>query len=242
MIRLIVPAVAPHALYTNSDETLKACRALANKYKVPLLIHLSETKRENDDIVAKRGMSPTRVLDSIGLFNGRTIAAHCVWVDAADRAILKERGVGCAHCPSSNMKLASGVAPVVKMLEEKMNVGLGPDGPAGSNNDFDMFEEMDLAAKLQKVITGDPQALPAEKALEMATIGGARVLGMEQEIGSLEPGKRSDIIRRADRPCQRSTAVQRLFADGLCVEGQRRSRRNGERETDRARRRIAYTS
>jgi 5-methylthioadenosine/S-adenosylhomocysteine deaminase len=197
---LIVPAVAPHALYTNSDETLRACRALANQYGVPVLIHLSETRRENDEAVARRGMSPTRALDSLGLFNGRTVAAHCVWVDAADRAILKSRGVGCAHCPSSNMKLSSGVAPVTAMLEEGLNVGLGPDGPAGSNNDFNMFEEMDLAAKLQKAITGDPRALPAEKAFEMATLGGARVLGMEKEIGSIEAGKRADLIAiRIDR-------------------------------------------
>ena len=197
---LIVPAVAPHAPYTNSDETLKACRALANKYNVPLLIHLSETKHENEESLVKRGMSPTKALDSLGLFRGRTVAAHCVWVDAADREILQARGVGCAHCPSSNMKLASGVAPVVSMLAERMMVGLGPDGPAGSNNDFNMFEEMDLAAKLQKVTTGDPLALPAETALELATIGGARVLGLESEIGSLEPGKRADIIAvRLDR-------------------------------------------
>jgi 5-methylthioadenosine/S-adenosylhomocysteine deaminase len=197
---LIVPAVAPHALYTNSDETLRACRTLADKYNVPLLIHLSETKRENEESLAKRGMSPTQTLDSLGLFRGRTVAAHCVWVDAADREILRARGVGCAHCPSSNMKLASGVAPVVRMLAERMIVGLGPDGPAGSNNDFNMFEEMDLAAKLQKVTTGDPLALPAETALELATIGGARVLGLESEIGSLEPGKRADIIAvRLDR-------------------------------------------
>jgi 5-methylthioadenosine/S-adenosylhomocysteine deaminase len=191
---LIVPAVAPHALYTNSDETLRAARALANKHDVPLLIHLSETKRENDDTTATRGMSPTRVLDSLGVFNGRTLAAHCVWLDAADRRILKERGVGIAHCPSSNMKLASGIAPVTSMLAEGIAVGLGPDGPAGSNNDFSMFEEMDLAAKLQKVATNDPRSLPAQQAFEMATILGARALGLEREIGSIEAGKRADLI------------------------------------------------
>src|SRR5439155_17015444 len=138
---------------------------------------------------------------SLGVFGGRTVAAHCVWVDEDDMAILKQRGVGVAHCPSSNMKLASGVAPVVRMLELGLAVGLGPDGPAGSNNDFNMFEEMDLAAKLQKVTTMDPQALPATAALEMATIRGARALGMEKEIGSLEPGKRADMIMvRIDRP------------------------------------------
>jgi len=198
---LIVAAVAPHALYTNSDETLKASRALADKYGVPLVIHLSETKKENDDTEKARRMSPTKVLDSLGVFGGRTVAAHGVWLDDADLAILKARGVGVAHCPSSNMMLASGVAPVVKMLEMGLAVGLGPDGPAGSNNDFNLFEEMDLAAKLQKVTTGDPRALPASAALEMATIRGARVLGMEKEIGSLEAGKRADMILvRTDRP------------------------------------------
>jgi 5-methylthioadenosine/S-adenosylhomocysteine deaminase len=198
---LIVPAVAPHAIYTNSDETLKACRALANRHDAPLVIHLSETKHENDECLAKRHATPTQALDALGVFNGRTVAAHAVWVDEADLAILKLRGVGIAHCPSSNMKLASGIAPVTRMLALDLAVGLGPDGPAGSNNDFNMFEEMDLAAKLQKVITGDPRNLPAEAAVEMATIRGARALGMEKEIGSLESGKRADLISiRLDRP------------------------------------------
>ena len=113
---LIVPAVAPHALYTNSDETLKASRALANKYNAPLLIHLSETKKENDDELAKRHMTPTKALDNLGIVERPHVAAHAVWVDEADLAILKARGVGVAHCPSSNMKLASGVAPVTRML------------------------------------------------------------------------------------------------------------------------------
>jgi 5-methylthioadenosine/S-adenosylhomocysteine deaminase len=198
---LVVAAVAPHALYTNSDETLKATRALANRYGAPLLIHLSETKKENDDVIAQRHMTPTKVLDSLGVLTGRTLAAHCVWVDDADMAILKQRNVGVAHCPTSNMKLASGIAPVTRMLALDLAVGLGPDGPAGSNNDFDLFEEMDLAAKLQKVATLDPRALPATAALEMATIRGARALGMEKEIGSLEAGKRADmIVVRLDRP------------------------------------------
>jgi len=198
---LVVAAVAPHALYTNSDETLKASRTLANRFNAPLLIHLSETKKENDDELAKRHTTPTQTLDSLGVFNGRTVAAHSVWVNDADMAILKAHGVGVAHCPSSNMKLASGVAPVMKMLALGINVGLGPDGPAGSNNDLNMFEEMDLAAKLQKVTSLDPRVLPAATALEMATIGGARVLGLEKEIGSLEMGKRADMITvRLDRP------------------------------------------
>lgn len=198
---LIVPAVAPHALYTNSDQTLEASRALADKYGVPLLIHLAETRQEVDDTLAARHMTPAKVLDTLGVLTGRTVAAHCVWVNQADMAILQARGVGVAHCPSSNMKLASGVAPVARMLAMGIAVGLGPDGPAGSNNDFNLFEEMDLAAKLAKVTALDPQVLPASTALEMATIGGARVLGMEKEIGSLEAGKRADLIMvRLDRP------------------------------------------
>ena len=203
---LIVPAVAPHALYTNSPETLKAARALANRYMAPLVIHLAETKKENEDSRAKYGMSATEFLDSIGLFKGRTIAAHGVWLDDSDINVLRERGaagnqIGIAHCPSSNMKLASGIAPVVKLLRAGVPVGLGTDGPAGSNNDFDLMEEMNLAANLQKVATGDPQVLPAKQAIEMATILGAKAIGMEKEIGSLEKGKRADLITiRIDRP------------------------------------------
>lgn len=191
---LIVPAVAPHALYTNTEETLRASRALANRYGVPLITHLSETRKENDDCRAKWGISPTAVFDKYGVFAGKTLVAHAVWVDEADRAILRERGVGVAHCPSSNTKLASGVAPVVAMLDAGLAVGLGTDGPAGSNNDFNLFEEMDLAAKLQKVASGDPRVLPARQALEMATILGARAMSLDKEIGSIEPGKRADMI------------------------------------------------
>ena len=198
---LITAAVAPHAIYTNSDETLQQARALANRYSAPLLIHLSETKRENEDTMAKRGRTPTVVLDSLGVFNGRTLAAHAVWTSDADLRILAERRTGISHCPSSNMKLASGAAPVMKMLAVGLAVGLGTDGPAGSNNDLNMFEEMDLASKLQKLITADPEALPARQTFEMATIGGARSLALEKEIGSLESGKRADLITvRLDRP------------------------------------------
>lgn len=198
---LITPSIAPHAIYTNSDETLKQARAMANRFRAPLLIHLSETKRENDETAAKRGQTPAAALDSLGIFNGRTLAAHAVWVDDADLKILRERNVGVAHCPSSNMKLASGAAPVTKMLALDVAVGLGTDGPAGSNNDLNLFEEMDLASKLQKLVTGDPEAVPARAALEMATIRGARALGLEKEIGSLAKGKRADLITvRLDRP------------------------------------------
>jgi len=192
---LVTPAVAPHALYTNSDPTLKAARALANAHVKPLVIHLSETKRENTDILAKRRMSPTRVLDSMGLFTGGlTMAAHGVWLDARDINILKQRGVGVAHCPSSNMKLASRIAPVTQLIAAGVPTGLGTDGAAGSNNDLHLLEELELAGKLAKVNSGDPRALPARKLLEMATIDGARVLGLDKQIGSMETGKLADLI------------------------------------------------
>lgn len=197
---LIVPAVAPHAPYTNSDETLKACRNLALRYNAPALIHLSETAKENDDSLRDHHMTPAQRLNSLGFFRGRTLVAHAVWVTDDDIAILKRTNTGVAHCPSSNMKLASGAAPIVKMLLHGLNVGLGTDGPAGSNNDSDLFEEMDLAAKLQKLITADPRSLPARKTVAMATILGAKALGMDKEIGSLESGKRADLISiRIDR-------------------------------------------
>lgn len=198
---LITPAVAPHALYTNRDETLRAARALANKYGKPLVIHLAETKREDAETRTRRGASPTAVLERLGVLSGWTIAAHAVWVDANDSGTLLARGTGVAHCPSSNMKLASGVAPVMRMLRLGIPVGLGTDGPAGSNNDFNLFEEMDLASKLAKVTENDPEALPAKKAVEMATIEGAKAIGLQSKIGSLESGKRADLITiRLDRP------------------------------------------
>lgn len=191
---LIVAAVAPHSPYTVSAELLKQSHALAKRYGAPLLIHLSETSTENDTIQTRFKMSPTAYLDSLGLLGPRTLAAHCVWVSAEDIARFRRNGTGVTHQPSSNMKLSSGAAPVVDMLAAGVAVGLGTDGVAGSNNDVNMFEEMDLAAKLAKLIQRDPRALPAQQALEMATIIGARALGMEKEIGSLETGKRADLI------------------------------------------------
>ncbi|HEV2202568.1 MAG TPA: amidohydrolase family protein [Bryobacteraceae bacterium] len=191
---LIVPAVAPHAIYTVPDGILKLCRALANRYQKPLLIHLDETKTEHDEALAKRRKTPAAALDALGVLTGWTVAAHGVWLTDADIAILKMRGTGLAHNPSSNMKLASGVAPVGKILKAGIAMGLGTDGVAGSNNDHDLMEEMDLAAKLQKVATGDPQALPAEQAFAMATITGARALRLDNLIGSLEKNKRADMI------------------------------------------------
>jgi 5-methylthioadenosine/S-adenosylhomocysteine deaminase len=197
----ITPAVAPHAIYTNDDADLKAARQLANKFHAPLVMHLAEAKFEYDDAVRMRHMTPTRLVESLGVLDGWTIVAHAIYLDPADMQILKAHGTGVAHCPSSNMKLASGIAPVVKLLALGVPVGLGTDGPAGSNNDFDMMEEMNLAADLQKVSTGDPTVIPAEQAIAMATILGARAAGLEKEIGSLETGKRADLITlRLDRP------------------------------------------
>ncbi|MBI3207733.1 MAG: amidohydrolase family protein [Candidatus Solibacter usitatus] len=198
---LIVPAPAPHAIYTTADDVIKSARAMANKYNVPMLIHLSETKREVDEAIAKRRMSPVRVLESIGALNGRTLGAHGIWLSDDDMKILKQRGTGLAHCPSSNSKLASGVAKVARILDLGIAMGLGTDGFAGSNNDANLFEEMDLAAKLQKVTTLDPTTMPALRVLEMATITGARALGLDKEIGSIEAGKRADMIAvRLDAP------------------------------------------
>ncbi len=191
---LIRAAVAPHSVYLCSEKTLRDAAALARRYGAPILIHVSETKREVEESRAKNGLSPPQYLEKVGLLGGDVLAAHCVWVDAADMALLARRQVGCVHNPSSNMMLASGVAPVADLRAAGVRLGLGTDGPAGSNNDLDMMEEMDLAAKLQKVTRMDPRALGAEQALEMATISGARALHMENEIGSLEPGKKGDFI------------------------------------------------
>ena len=191
---LIHAAVAPHSIYTCSKKTLKDAATLARKYNAPILIHVAETKKELVESREKNGATPVQYLDRIGLLGPDVLAAHCVWVDETDRKILAERQVGCVHNPSSNMMLASGVAPVVEERAAGMRVGLGTDGPAGSNNDLNLMEEMDLAAKLQKVAKMDPRALGAKGALEMATIEGARALHMEKEVGSLEPGKKADVV------------------------------------------------
>jgi 5-methylthioadenosine/S-adenosylhomocysteine deaminase len=191
---LITPAPAPHSMYILTAEYLKASRALADKYGVPMLIHLSETKTENDESLSKHKMTPTAFLESLGALNGRTVGAHGVWLTDEDIAILKKRGTGLAHCPTSNSKLASGVARVIDILNAGIPMGVGSDGFAGSNNRSSLFQEMDLAAMLQKVTRMDPTALPAERALEMGTIIGAKALGLEQDIGSLETGKKADMI------------------------------------------------
>jgi 5-methylthioadenosine/S-adenosylhomocysteine deaminase len=192
--RLIHASVAPHSIYTCSEKTLRDAAALARKYHAPILIHVAEMRKEYVDSLAKNGTTPVQYLERIEFLGPDVLAAHCIWVDYTDMRILAERQVGCVHNPSSNMMLASGVAPVIDERASGMRVGLGTDGPAGSNNDLDMMEEMDLASKLQKTNRVDPRALGSKGALEMATIEGARALHMETEIGSLEPGKKADFV------------------------------------------------
>jgi 5-methylthioadenosine/S-adenosylhomocysteine deaminase len=190
---LVVPAVAPHSAYLVDPDTLRATRVLADRYGAPILIHLSESKDEQATVKERYRKTPTVHLRDLGILRKGLLGAHGIWLDAGDRAILKEAGAGVAHCPQSNMKISSGPAPVREMLAEGLRLGLGTDG-AASNNDLDMFEEMLTAALLAKHVTADPTVAPAAAVLEMATLGGARALGMEDRLGSLEPGKRADLI------------------------------------------------
>jgi 5-methylthioadenosine/S-adenosylhomocysteine deaminase len=191
---LIHAAAAPHSIYTCSQKTLQDSAALARKYHAPILIHLAEMKKELDDSLKQNGLTPVQYVEKLGILGPDVVAAHCIFVDEKDRKILANHQVGCVHNPSSNMMLASGVAPVIEERAAGIAVGLGTDGPAGSNNDLDLMEEMDLAAKLQKITKMDPRALGAKSVVEMATIEGAKALHMEKEIGSLEVGKKADII------------------------------------------------
>jgi len=191
---LIHAAPAPHSIYTCSKKTLQDAAALARKYHAPILIHVAEMKKEWEDSEKTNGMSPVAYLEKIGVLGPDIVAAHCIFVDEADRKLLAQRGVGCVHNPSSNMMIASGVSPVPEMRTAGVAVGLGTDGPAGSNNDLNLMEEIDLAAKLAKISKVDPLALNAKSVVEMATIDGARALHMEKEIGSLEAGKKADLV------------------------------------------------
>jgi 5-methylthioadenosine/S-adenosylhomocysteine deaminase len=185
--------IGPHAPYTTSPEYLKKVMEAADENGVGLHIHISETKQEVEDIYKEHGVSPVEYLESLGLFQRHVVAAHCVHVSEKDMDILKKYNVGVCHNPGSNLKLASGIAPVPAMLEKGINVGIGTDG-ASSNNNLNMFEEMHLTALIHKGYNLNPLILNAREVLEMATIGGARVLGLENEIGSLEEGKKADII------------------------------------------------
>jgi 5-methylthioadenosine/S-adenosylhomocysteine deaminase len=190
---LIHAAAAPHSIYTCSKKTLQDAAALARKYHAPILIHVAEMKKEWDDSEKANRMSPVQYLEKIGVLGPDIVAAHCIFVDEADRKLLAERGTGCVHNPSSNMMIASGVSPVPEMRAAGLAVVLGTDGPAGGNNDLDLMEEIDLAAKLAKISKMNPLALGAKDVVAMATIDGARALHMEKEIGSLEAGKKADL-------------------------------------------------
>ncbi len=198
----ITAAVAPHSAYTVSEEHLIAAHQLAKELDAPLLIHLAEDRGELERVQAKTGMRSIDYLAKLELLDSRMLAAHVVWPSPGEIELLAKNGVGVAHCPQSNMKIAAGVAPVPQLLTAGVAVGLGTDG-AASNNDLDLWEEIDTAAKLHKVTTGDPTVIDARTALRMATIEGARALGLEDEIGSIEPGKAADlIIVETDAPHQ----------------------------------------
>jgi 5-methylthioadenosine/S-adenosylhomocysteine deaminase len=190
---LIVPSVAPHAPYTCTEEILRSTALLAAEFDVPLHTHISETALEVDNMRREKGMPVVPYVKKQGLFEAKVLAAHCVHIDEGEMRTLKHLGAGVAHNPTSNLKLASGVAPVTKMLEVGLNVGIGTDGPA-SNNDLDMFEEVRLAAILAKNHTNDPTSLPASTALTMATRMGAQAMHIGHITGSLEVGKRADLI------------------------------------------------
>jgi 5-methylthioadenosine/S-adenosylhomocysteine deaminase len=190
---LITPAVAPHALYTLDGPTLRAARDLSRRYAVPTLIHLAETRDEVKTAQERLFPSPVAYLDSLGFWGPGVLAAHGVYVSDSEMPLLKSKGVGVSHNPESNMKLASGTAPVTAYLRAGVALGLGTDG-AASNNDLDMFEAMRMASLLHKLQTNDPRAVSAQTAVDLATIGGARAMGMDKQIGSIEPGKRADVI------------------------------------------------
>ncbi|GIL11939.1 MAG: 5-methylthioadenosine/S-adenosylhomocysteine deaminase [Chloroflexota bacterium] len=190
---LITPAVAPHAPYSTTDDILRECAQLAKAYDVPILIHIAETKLEVEDNVELHGMTVVPWVQSVGLLDAKVLAAHCVHINGGEMRILHDHHTTVAHCPTSNLKLAAGIAPVAQMLEHDLTVGIGTDGTA-SNNDLDMFEEVRLAAILAKTAANDPTALPARQALLMATRMGAEALFMGDITGSLEVGKLADVI------------------------------------------------
>lgn len=197
---LITPALVCHSPYTCSSETLQTIKAVSQQAGTTFQIHLAETREEREMLLKRYGTTPVAYLRDLGLLDESTIAAHCIWLGENDIDLLARYRVKVAHDPESNMKLGAGIAPIVKMLQRGIDVGLGTDGCA-SNNNLDLFGEMGMCTKLQKVFSEDPKVLPAEKVLEMATVGGARVLGMSAEIGSIAPGKWADIVMVAmDKP------------------------------------------
>ena len=197
---LITPSVAPHAPYTCEPEGQKKAAALAEKYNVPLHMHLAETQWEVREIQKLYGKRPVELLDSLGALSPRLIAAHCVWLDEDEIDILAKKGVSVSHCAESNLKLASGFAPASKMLKAGVRVTLGTDG-AASNNDLNILGEMGTASKLHKAVSGDPTALDAGTVVRMATRWGAEALGLGEKTGSIREGKSADlVIMDLDKP------------------------------------------
>jgi 5-methylthioadenosine/S-adenosylhomocysteine deaminase len=206
--QLTVPAIAPHAPYTCTAEILRATSAIAQEFDVPLHTHLAETSYEVENMRTEQGMPVIPYVKKQALLDAKLIAAHCVHIDTGEMRTLLHAGAGVSHNPSSNLKLASGFAPVVKMLETGLNVGIGTDG-AASNNDLDMFEEVRLAAFVAKAVTNDPTSLPASTALKMATRMGARALHLGEVTGALVPGLRADLILVDLSPLHNSPSFRR---------------------------------
>jgi 5-methylthioadenosine/S-adenosylhomocysteine deaminase len=190
---LLTPAIFCHSPYTCSAKTLQQAKETARQKNVKLFVHLAETKAEVEQMQEQQGTSPVRYLERIGILDRDTVCIHCVWLEEEEIEILARTGTKISTCPQSNMKLGAGIAPLKKMLESGIAIGLGTDGCA-SNNRLDLFYEMDICAKLHKVKDHDPTALPAATVLQMATLGGANVLGLGNTIGSLTPGKQADVI------------------------------------------------
>ena len=209
----------PHAIYTCSRELLERIRDKARELGTGIHIHLAETEREVEECLDEHGKTPAEYLDELGLLGPGTSIAHGVHLSDRDIALLAERGVGVAHCPVANAKLGVGVARVPDMLASGLAVGLGTDGPA-SNNTLDLFETAKFACLLQKAVNRDPTLLPARKALEMATIGGARALGIDELVGSLEPGKRADFVL-LDLRDARMVPLHDVFASIIYAAGSR---------------------
>jgi 5-methylthioadenosine/S-adenosylhomocysteine deaminase len=213
---LIVPSVAPHAPYTCTAEILRATAQLAVEFDVPLHTHLAETALEVENMRRETGMPVIPYVKKQGLLEAKVLAAHCVHIDEGEMRTLLHAGAGVSHNPSSNLKLASGFAPVQKMLEAGLNVGIGTDGPA-SNNDLDMFEEVRLAAFVAKAVSNDPTSLPAVQALEMATRLGAAAMHIGNLTGSLEIGKRADLIL-VDTATLHNSPRFRRDPDNVCAQ------------------------
>ena len=188
---LIIPSIAPHAVYSASIGLLKEVKRFSEEHEVPFHIHVSETKQENEDLEDEHGLTPTQYLEEHGLLDSSVVAAHATWLSEEDKNLFEKREANIAHNPAANLKLGSGIAEIPELMEKGVNVSLGTDGPA-SNNNFNMFEEMNLTGLLHKRM--DPTRITEQDVLDMATINGAKALGLENEIGSIEEEKKADLL------------------------------------------------